>query len=122
MPPWLSWLLGAIVVVGFLGSVTIYLRGSKDAGTIQTLERSNQALNERVAILEANESRLSARVTLLEHENAELHAQRPSAEMLVEMRSLLEQHVEELRHHDMETRPLLMAIAAQLQELTDARQ
>jgi hypothetical protein len=114
MPAWLSWLAGAVVVVGFLGSVTIYLRGSKDAGTIKTLERSNLALNERVAILESNEARLSARVTLLEHENAELHAQRPSAEMLVDMNELLQ-------HHDTETRPLLMAIAAQLQELTDDR-
>jgi hypothetical protein len=121
MPPWLSWLTGAIVVVGFLGSVTIYLRGSKDAGTIKTLERSNKALNERVAILEAGEPDCPRGWRCSNTRTPSSTPNGPPPRCSPTCTTCSERHVEELRHHDTETRPLLMAIAAQLQELTDGR-
>lgn len=119
MPVWLTVLLGLIGFVGFIGSSLVYLRGSKDKGTIDVLERSNKALTERVAILEEEAARCGVRLGVLERENADLRAQRPSAEAIEEMHGLLIQHIDELRHHDTETRPLLMAMAASLGELTD---
>lgn len=76
-----------IGIVIFLGTALVYLRGSKDKGTIATLEASNRALNERVDVLEASEARLTARVALLETENRKLEAQRPSAEAIAALSS-----------------------------------
>lgn len=50
MPTVLSWLTTGIAVVGFLAAATVYLRGARDKGTIETLQRNNQALLERVDI------------------------------------------------------------------------
>lgn len=47
----LKWLPTAIALVLFLGAAVVYLRGSRDKGTIDTLERNNKALTERVTIL-----------------------------------------------------------------------
>lgn len=118
MPTWLAGLAAAVVLVGFLGTAVVYLRGSKDAGTIKTLEQNNQALTERVEkVLEPEVHRLTERVDFLEHENERLNAQRPSAEVLEQMYALLKEHAADLKHHDIETRPLLMAIASQLGEM-----
>ena len=46
-----DWLPVAVAAVLFLGASAVYLRGSKDKGTIDTLERNNRALNEEVGIL-----------------------------------------------------------------------
>lgn len=48
----LDWLPTAVAVVLFLGAAAVYLRGSKDKGTIETLERNNRAQAERITILE----------------------------------------------------------------------
>lgn len=50
MPNIMSWLTTGIAVVGFLAAATVYLRGARDKGTIETLQRNNQALLERVDI------------------------------------------------------------------------
>lgn len=55
----ITWFLFAFAVVNFLGAAAVYLRGSKDKGTIETLTRSNAALTENNKILDE-------RVTLLE--------------------------------------------------------
>jgi hypothetical protein len=65
MPTVLSWLTTGIAVVGFLAAATVYLRGARDKGTIETLQRNNQALLERVdiqadKILELERSGVSA--------------------------------------------------------------
>jgi UDP-N-acetylglucosamine 2-epimerase len=78
----LGYITGVIGIVLFLGTVVVYLSGSRDKGTIATLEASNRSLSERVSILEANETRLTSRVAHVEAENAELRAQRPSAEAI----------------------------------------
>lgn len=92
----LGLIAGAIGIVVFLGSVTVYLRGSRDKGTIATLESSNRALTERVSILEATERRLTEglraagqRLTALETENAELRAQRTDSVVITEMSAMV---------------------------------
>jgi len=55
----LTWLLGAVALVNFFAAAAVYLRGSRDKGTIETLTRSNDALQE-------NNKILNDRVTLLE--------------------------------------------------------
>lgn len=118
MPIWLQVLGVAVVFVGFLGAATVYLRGSKDAGTITTLKANNEALTARVAILEKSDTEkehtigvLQARLTACERENVSLAAQRPSAEAITDIHALLSMH-------DKETRALLMAMATSLTELT----
>lgn len=54
-----------IIVVGFLGAAAIYLRGSKDSGTIATLSKNNAALTERVTVLEKDASIKDAQIQAL---------------------------------------------------------
>ena len=96
---WVGLIGGLIGFVVFLGAAVVFLRGSKDKGTITTLEASNAALAERVDILSESEGRLKAdvvelqqRVQTLENENAELRQQRPSAEMIADLAARLEKH------------------------------
>lgn len=109
---WLGIIGGAVGLVVFLGATVIYLRGSKDKGTIATLEASNRALLERVEVIEANEQRLTQRVTQLEHENSVLVAQRPSAEAIASIALTLNKH-------DSDTRTLLRALVQQRGKPTD---
>ena len=100
MTDWLGTLGGIVVVVVFFGAAVVYIRGSKDKGTITTLERNNAALTARVTLLEASELHIKAeaearatldaakidalnvRVKALEDDNAALRSQRPSAEAI----------------------------------------
>lgn len=84
--------IGAVVaLVVFLGAVVVYFRGSSDKGTIQTLKDSNDALIQRVGILESDNRDLKTRVVALERENAALRAQRPSAAAIAELQTLVEE-------------------------------
>lgn len=96
---WLTLIGVAIGAVVFLGSVVVFLRGSRDQGTIATLERSNKALTERVEVLEAEAARsiverdrLTARVEALEHENEALRKVRPSHEAIAALTAMLQAH------------------------------
>ncbi len=107
---WLTILGVAIAVTVFLGSAVVFLRGSRDQGTIATLQRSNSALTERVNVLEADAARdvierdrLVARVDALEHENQTLRNVRPSAEVIAEV-------AERLVSHDEATRTMLATL------------
>lgn len=103
MPDVLQWLGGLVALVLFLGAVVVYLRGSKDKGTIETLERNNTALNERVALLEENEKRttrehaiekkaLTDRVDALERENEVLRDVIGAKDEVAAMRGRLDEH------------------------------
>jgi hypothetical protein len=116
MTSWLGTIGGLIGIAVFLGAVVVYLRGSRDKGTIQTLERSNHALTERVDILERDlrdaEQRAQSdheRIELLERENVRLLSQRPSADVLAEVSVDLKELARLNREHDVEIRALLMA-------------
>lgn len=105
---WIGTIGGLVGIVVFLGAVVVYLRGSRDKGTISTLEQNNKALTERVALLENSEKLLKAeaaaaalkhkaeldalalRVDTLEQTNAELRAQRPSAEAIEAVYALVQ--------------------------------
>lgn len=70
----LTWALGAITVVSFLGTAAVFLRGSKDKGTIATLTNSNTALtennrilNDRVTLLEASDTAKGEKLRAQEH-------------------------------------------------------
>jgi hypothetical protein len=85
--------VGIVVgIVVFLGAVTVYLRGSYDTGTIATLRRNNDALTERVSLLEKSEHDLLIRVESAEREVKRLETQRPSAEVLAAMSDFLQKH------------------------------
>jgi hypothetical protein len=65
----IAWVLLGIAVVNFLGAAAVYLRGSRDKGTIETLTRSNVALqennvilNERVGLLEVQGASDAAKI------------------------------------------------------------
>lgn len=110
-----------IGVVLFAGSVVVFLRGSRDKGTIATLEANNKALTERVTLLEgdvaritakalADKNQLSTRVDALERENTALLAQRPSAEAIADLNAKADRLETDLSRHDIETRRLLKEI------------
>lgn len=88
----LTWLPVAISVVIFLGAATVYLRGSKDKGTIQTLSRNNEALSERVGILEKDNTDLHVRVDGLARENETLRSVVTSREEIAALRNALDTH------------------------------
>jgi gamma-glutamylcysteine synthetase len=118
-----GWIGLFVLVISFLGTAVVFLRGSRDKGTISTLEQNNKALTERVTLLEASETRLKAdaaivatrhaaeldalniRVKALENDNAELRSQRPSAEAIEAV-----YHAVQAVHSD--TRRLVAALEA----------
>lgn len=120
MPAWLGTISLLVGITIFLGSVVVYLRGSKDKGTIETLERNNKALDERVGILERENSDLKARVGSLERENTSLLAQRPSAEVLDEIHNDLTGYIRKQGEHNGEVRAILMAMASNMGDRDDA--
>jgi hypothetical protein len=112
---WIGLIGGAVGIIVALGGIAAYLGASKDKGTISTLEASNRALTERVAVLEAGareasakEAVQSARIDALERENSSLLSQRPSAEAIAKIDAAL-------ASHDTETRALLQAIVTNIQ-------
>ena len=121
---WLVIIAAAISIVVFAGTIVVYLRGSRDKGTIATLEASNRALTERVVVLESEAARdllerdrLEARVTALEHENTVLAAARPSAEVIadvaaavVDIKNGIRTHDDRLSRHDVDTKAMLTAL------------
>lgn len=82
----------AIGMVLFLGSVAVYLRGSVDKGTITALNANNDALTKRVDILESTDHENQVRIQALERENTYLLSQRPSAELIADVKRRLESH------------------------------
>lgn len=117
MSQWLTLAAAAIGVVVFLGSVVVFLRGSRDQGTIATLERSNHALTERVTVLEndaardlVERDRLTERVAALEHENEALRAQRPSAEAIASLARAVDAIHAFLVNHDREAKTMLATL------------
>lgn len=107
---WLTILGIAIATAVFFGSVVVYLRGSRDQGTIATLERYGKACEARVTQLEDEQARgliehdrLIARMEVLEQENETLRAERPSAEAIAALTDLL-------RRHDADAKAMLSAL------------
>lgn len=101
---------GLAGLVVFLGAAVVYLRGSRDKGTITTLEASNTSLLQRVGVLEKDLGDARTGLATCQHELAnarveiaELKAQRPSADVLVDIRA-------ELATHDTETRAILTTL------------
>ena len=114
----LGLITAAIGCVVFLGAAVVYLRGSRDKGTIATLEASNRALSERVDVLKdelgaekRSREHLATRVASLERENRHLIEQRPSAEAIELVRRLLLTHDGEIKvllaRHDRDVKNLL---------------
>lgn len=110
--------LAVIALTGFFGSVVVFLMGSKDKGTIETLTRSNAALNERVGLLEREKDDMKNRVSVLEAENAGLMAQRPSADAIAALAEQTQHLDGRLNTHDAETKAMIAAsTTAVLEEL-----
>ena len=119
MPPWLGLISVIVGAVVFLGSVVVYFKGSADKGTIETLERNNAALAERVDLLEKSEGRLLSRVSALERENTSLLAQRPSAEVIAQMLTELTEFIASQGEYNGEVKTILTAIASMLRDADD---
>lgn len=88
----MEWLPTAIGVVLFLGAATVYLRGSKDKGTIDTLTRNNAALAERVMILEASDLAKAKQIESLMAANIVLQNTVNSSELIRDLRVDLNKH------------------------------
>lgn len=90
---------GVIAILVFLGVVVVYLRGSKDKGTIDTLKRNNDALDHRVEILEAEIQRATQsaqlaneRAAALESENEVLRQIPGAADAVHSLETALAEH------------------------------
>lgn len=84
--PILDWLPSAVAVVVFLGAATVYLRGSRDKGTIATLTANNTALAQRVDLLEQEKRALTTRVEAVEQANAVLEGVANSSDAIAAFR------------------------------------
>lgn len=122
MPVWLSILGVCVVFTGFLGAAATYLRGSKDQGTIGMLNRHSDAQDIEIKDLKQERDRiqrdfdaLMVRVATLEKDKADLAAERPSADVLVEIRQALTTFVSDAKTTNGEIKTLLMAIASIIQ-------
>lgn len=119
MPPWLAVLGGLIVIVGFLAGAAGYIGHATDKATINTLKESRDSFKFEVeSVLKPQVANLSQRVEFLEKDNEHLR-QNQATDVLLEMKALLEKHSQDLQDHDIETRPLLMAISTQLGDLME---
>lgn len=119
MPPWLAVLGGLIVIVGFLAGAAGYIGHATDKATINTLKESRDSFKFEVEnVLKPQVANLSQRVEFLEKDNERLR-QGQATDVLLEIKTLLVDHAGDLREHDIETRPLLMAISAQLGDLVE---
>ena len=78
----LSWLPNAIAAVAFLGAVAVYLRGSRDKGTIESLERSITALEAEREIQARKIRELQIEVTRLDQANRVLENVANSGEVI----------------------------------------
>jgi hypothetical protein len=114
MWPALGNVSGLVALVVFLGAAVVYIRGSRDKGTIATLEASSRAqaglidtLKEELAQEKNARERLSVRVSVLERENTSLLAQRPSAEAIAQIGEDVDSMRVELHKHDVDTKALL---------------
>lgn len=85
----MDWIPTAIGIVLFLGAATVYLRGSKDKGTIETLSRNNDALTERVAILEASDAAKDKEITALKAANLVLQNTVNSSDLIKDLKGAL---------------------------------
>lgn len=88
----LTWLPLLITTVVFLGAASVYLKGSRDKGTIETLSRNNDALQERVVLLERSETELKTRVSALEGENEVLKGVVTSSTEIAALQVALDLH------------------------------
>lgn len=96
---WIGAIGGLVGIVVFLGAAASFLRGSKDKGTIATLESSNQSLLQWQSVakaeiegLKTSLNKAEARIGALEQEKVALLAQRPSAEVLANLTHRLDEH------------------------------
>lgn len=119
--PVLDWLPTAVAVVLFLGAATVYLRGSRDKGTIATLTASNTALAERVGLLELDKTTLTTRVQVLEQANSVLEGVANSsaeiASFRAEMTTAAAELVGALGEHHTEAMERLDGIHTDLEQL-----
>lgn len=111
-----SWLPAGAAVVLFLGAATVYLRGSRDKGTIDTLTRNNAALDERVKILEASDLVKQGKIDALTQANQVLTNTVNSSELIKALKVDLANHhaaamtgVEQL-HADLAGLPAALAL------------
>jgi hypothetical protein len=110
----IGWILALVVIIPVLAVATVYFRGSKDKGTIDTYDRNFKAQEAYIARLEADAARnkldadrTGARLSLSERENTQLRAQRPSAEVIARLATDLDSLRVELHKHDLDIKRLL---------------
>lgn len=115
-----------IAAVVFLGAAVVYLRGSKDKGTIATLEKSNQALsennkilNDRVSLLEASDVAKDARIDGLVQANEVLTNTVNSSELIANLATLITDLSENLTEHHKASMKGVATIHADLGSLPD---
>lgn len=108
---------GAIALVGVTAIALFYFRSSYSKATIDSLKENNQALTERVGLVEAEAERCTTRCTALEQENSTLRA-------LVTGRSAIEALELTLRdvHHeamsmDTTTQELITDVLAEIKKV-----
>lgn len=120
----LALLGGAVVVITFIGTAVVYLRGSWDKGEFARLERAIESRdreieglrhdvarvehekNEDVSRLEHEKDALAVRVDALETENARLAALRPSAEAIAALDTFIRED------HDVTAKKILEIVKA----------
>jgi hypothetical protein len=92
-----------LLVVTFIGTAFVYIKGSAYKGTIEALEKNVSALKDQVNILSGDievlkkrELRYIKRIDTLRNENTSLKSYRPSNEVLASIVSTLKAHHAEL--------------------------
>lgn len=118
----LTWVPTAIGIVLFLGASVVFLHGSRDKGTIETLTRSNAALDQnnkileqRVTLLEASDTAKCDQIAALTHANEVLTNTVTSADLIKGLaKDLMRHHAAAMEgmerlHGDLDALPKRMA-------------
>jgi uncharacterized lipoprotein YajG len=98
MPAGLAWLLPSFGIVAFLAGSVLWIAASRSKTTIETLEKNNSALNDRVAVLEAADARKDAEIAALKTANDVLTRTVNSSDKIAELLALIvKNHTELMR-------------------------
>lgn len=111
LPSLLSVLIGVIV---FLGALYVYLQGAKDKAATESAERTIASYKSELEIVTLRLKRQdeqiaehTTQIAVLRSENEELRRQRPSAEIIAEMSTVLLAHDQQSEKNDTEILSML---------------
>ena len=91
-PEILQWVTTSVAVVLFLAAAAVHLRGSRDRGTIRTLNDSNAALTESLRLVRVKAAEQEKRIEILEADKVTLVNIATASDQIQQLQEALREH------------------------------